>query len=141
MTAKDIRNYGEIENKIMALKQKIVAVSDSTRYSDKVYGSNPEYPYEEMSFKIVGSDSVMSSKQHKELVKMEKELAELERTKSIVEWLLENTEDDKDKEILRYLSQGLPQSLIASAVGMDQSSVSRHIDSMIKNIMLTLDNA
>lgn len=137
MTARDIRNYRRLENLIAAKNKQLIWLLGQTVFCDSVRGSNLEYPYEERTIKIVGGDSVMSSEQHRQIVKLERDIDELERNKRLIEWLVENAEDNTDREIMILTMQGKTQGEVSAVLRIDQSTVSRRIEAMIKNIMVT----
>lgn len=128
MTAKDLRNYKNLNRVINLMKKRVVELSTNT-VRDSVRGSNPNYPYEERSFSLIGAeDSLVYDKRLKEA---EEALEYYERVKEKIDKGVSLITDPTDRLILEYTLQGKSQQITADFVGVTQPLVSIRLKRII----------
>lgn len=134
MTLKDLQMYRFLDHAINLAIRDINAISETkTTYVDSVSGSNPDYPYEQRNFKVVGENHTAEDERKRRLRSAEMELARLKRMKADIERLSKETQDARDRIIVENTLRGKTQTYIATLIGVDQSTVSRRLDEIIKN--------
>ncbi|MGE9892937.1 hypothetical protein ACQRAF_11740 [Lachnospiraceae bacterium SGI.240] len=142
ITRRDIANYrllGILLDKDRRKLQKYVEKRPSC-YSGKVYGSNPQFPYEPRGFTIDGC-----SKHEQVKMKEWEENCRImeERIKTDIEYLhklemeidkvIADCKDIEDKAILEFTKDGMSQQEIALKLRIDQSLVSRRIKKYVSD--------
>ena len=128
MTARDLRNYKNLNRVINLMKKRVVELSTNT-VRDSVRGSNPNYPYEERSFSLVGAeDSLVYDKRLKEA---EESLEYYESVKEKIEKGISLIEDPTDRLILEYTLQGKSRQLTADFLDISQSLVSLRLKKIV----------
>ena len=130
MTIKDIQMYRFLDHAITLAIRDVNARAGSNSLRDSVTGSNPDYPYEERNFSVVGQDMAAEAERKQKLRSAEAELARLKILKARIEEMSRNLTDARDRIILENTMRGKTQVYIATLIGVDQSTISRRLDSI-----------
>ena len=127
MTVNDVKNYKHLDRAIRMAKQRLDDLGEVPTLSDKVSGSNPEYPYEARSFNVTGR-SQLAIMIHKQRVnEARKEIDRLVFLKRQIEELADEITDYTDKIIFTSTMDGKSQSQVAMMLHIDQATVSRKL--------------
>lgn len=136
LTRKDIANYKLLKALLERDQRKLdryIAKQPST-YSGKVYGSNPNFPYEPRGFTVGGcTDTEIHQRKEWDLkcremeVKIQDDIRRLNELEMAIDTVIANANDVEDKMILEYTKDGMSQQQIAMKVGLDRSVVSKRI--------------
>lgn len=136
ITRKDIANYKLLGVLLEKDKQKLANYIEKrpSCYAGKVYGSNPQFPYQPRGFTVSGCTENESAELREwELKCREMEIKvqeDIERLKNLtigIDRLIADCTDLEDKMILEFVKDGKSQQQIAMEIGLDQSAVSRRI--------------
>lgn len=136
ITRKDIANYKLLGVLLEKDKQKLANYIEKrpSCYAGKVYGSNPQFPYQPRGFTVSGCTENESAELREwELKCREMEIKvqeDIERLKNLtigIDRLIADCTDLEDKMILEFVKDGKSQQQIAMEIGLDQSVVSRRI--------------
>ena len=134
ISVSDLKDYRHINRIILAWQKNVDELNElaNKELTDKVVGSNPDYPYNEQSFKVRGVDnSPATSKYAVKLSQAKAQLAYYKEVKATVEQMREEITDLKDKLIFEYTIKGTPQSVIADLLAISQPSVSIRLVKML----------
>lgn len=136
ITRKDIANYKLLKVLLERDQRKLeryIAKQPST-YSGKVYGSNPEFPYEARGFTVGGcTDDEIHQREEWDLkcremeVKIQDDIHRLNELEMTIDSVIANAKDIEDKMILEYTKDGLSQQQIAFKLGMERSTITKRI--------------
>ncbi len=136
LTRKDIANYKLLKVLLERDQRKLdryIAKQPST-YSGKVYGSNPNFPYEPRGFTVGGcTDAEIRQRQEwdqkcREMeVKIQDDIRRLNELEMAIDTVIANANDVEDKMILEYTKDGMSQQEISMKLRIDQSWVSRRL--------------
>lgn len=136
ITRKDIANYKLLKVLLERDQKKLdryIAKQPST-YSGKVYGSNPNFPYEPRGFTVGGCTDAeirqrneWDQKCHEMEVKIQDDIRRLNELEVAIDTVIANAKDIEDKMILEYTKDGLSQQEISKIIGLEQSVVSRRL--------------
>ena len=127
MTASDVKNYRHLDKVIRAAKQKLDAIGEEPTLSDKVFGSNPEYPYEPRSFNVTGRSELAVLTHRRKVREAQAELDRLLILKRQIEETADDIIDVSDKLIFTATMKGQSQAQIAMTLGVDQGTISRRL--------------
>ena len=140
LTRKDIANYKLLKVLLERDQRKLdryIAKQPST-YSGKVYGSNPNFPYEPRGFTLTGcTDAEIQQRKewdHKcrEMeVKIQEDIRRLNKLEMMIDTVIAECSDIRDKAILEYTKDGLSQQEVALKLNIDQTLVSKRIKKYI----------
>ena len=130
MTASDVKNYRHLDKVIRAAKQKLDALGEEPTLSDKVFGSNPEYPYEPRSFNVTGRSELAVLTHRRKVREAQEELDRLLILKRQIEETADDIEDCVDKIIFTSTMKGQSQTQIAMALHIDQRTVGRRLQKL-----------
>ena len=133
MTIKDIQMYRFLDHAITLAIRDVNALAGSNSLRDSVTGSNPDYPYEERNFSVVGQDMAAEAERKQKLRSAEAELARLKILKARIEEMSRNLTDARDRIILENTMRGKTQVYIATLIGIDQSTVSRRLETICRS--------
>lgn len=136
LTRKDIANYKLLKVLLERDQKKLdryIAKQPST-YSGKVYGSNPNFPYEPRGFSVGGCTDA-EIRQRKEWdqkcremeAKIQDDIRRLNELEMSIDRVIADAKDIEDKMILEYTKDGMSQQEISKIVGLEQSVVSRRL--------------
>ena len=142
ITRKDIANYKLLKILLERDQKKLdryIAKQPST-YSGKVYGSNPNFPYEPRGFSVGGCTDA-EIRQRKEWnqkcremeIKIQDDIRKLNELELAIDTMIANAKDVEDKAILEYTKEGLSQQEIAMKLRIDQSWVSRRLKKYVSD--------
>jgi len=134
MTIKDIQMYRFLDHAINLAIRDVNSLAGSNSIRDSVTGSNPDYPYEERNFTVVGNDLFAEEERKRKLRRAEKELARLKTLKFQIEDMSRNLKDARDRIIIENTMKGKTQVYIATLIGIDQSTVSRRLECICKSV-------
>nr|DAM55596.1 MAG TPA: Protein of unknown function (DUF1492) [Caudoviricetes sp.] len=136
LTRKDIANYKLLKVLLERDQRKLdryIAKQPST-YSGKVYGSNPNFPYEPRGFTVGGcTDAEIRQRQEwnqkcREMeVKIQDDIRRLNELEIVIDTVIANAKDIEDKMILEYTKDGMSQQQIAFKLGMERSTITKRI--------------
>lgn len=136
LTRKDIANYKLLKALLERDQRKLdryIAKQPST-YSGKVYGSNPNFPYEPRGFTVGGcTDAEIRQRQEwdqkcREMeVKIQDDIRRLNELEMAIDTVIANANDVEDKMILEYTKDGMSQQQIAFKLGMERSTITKRI--------------
>lgn len=136
LTRKDIANYKLLKVLLERDQRKLdryIAKQPST-YSGKVYGSNPNFPYEARGFTVGGcTDAEIHQRQEwdrkcREMeVKIQDDIRRLNELEVAIDTVIANAKDIEDKMILEYTKDGMSQQQIAFKLGMERSTITKRI--------------
>lgn len=142
ITRKDIANYKLLKVLLEKDRRKLdryIAKQPST-YSGKVYGSNPQFPYEARGFTVGGcTDSEIRQREEWDLkcremeIKIQEDIHRINELEIAIDTVITDCEDIRDKAILEYTKDGLSQQEIALKLRIDQTLVSKRIKKYISN--------
>ena len=140
LTRKDIANYKLLKVLLELDQRKLdryIAKQPST-YSGKVYGSNPNFPYEARGFTVGGcTDAEIHQRQEwdqkcREMeVKIQDDIRRLNELEVAIDTVIAECSDIRDKAILEYTKDGLSQQEVALKLNIDQTLVSKRIKKYI----------
>lgn len=130
MTASDVKNYRHLDKVIRAAKQKLDALGEEPTLSDKVFGSNPEYPYEPRSFNVTGRNELAVLTHRKRVKEAQAELDRLLILRRQIEETADDIEDCVDKIIFTSTMKGQSQTQIAMTLHIDQRTVGRRLQKL-----------
>ena len=136
LTRKDIANYKLLKVLLERDQRKLdryIAKQPST-YSGKVYGSNPNFPYEPRGFTVGGcTDAEIRQRNEwdqkcREMeVKIQDVIRRLNQLEMAIDTVIANAKDIEDKMILEYTKDGMSQQQIAFKLGMERSTITKRI--------------
>ena len=136
LTRKDIANYKLLKVLLERDQRKLdryIAKQPST-YSGKVYGSNPNFPYEPRGFTVGGcTDAEIRQRNEwdqkcREMeVKIQDDIRRLNQLEMAIDTVITNAKDIEDKMILEYTKDGMSQQQIAFKLGMERSTITKRI--------------
>ena len=124
---KDLKDYRFIDAAISMAKKRLDDVSQKPMLSDKVSGSNPEYPYEQRGFRVTGINEDGLYAYQRRYDQAKREYDRLVRIKSEIEYMLSEIKNVKDRMIIQYIIDGRSQEYVARQMRMSQSRVSERI--------------
>ena len=136
ITRKDIANYKLLGVLLEKDRQKLADYIEKrpSCYAGKVYGSNPQFPYEPRGFSVSGCNEyeIAQMKEWEQKcremeVKVQEDIDRLKNLTIGIDRLIADCTDLEDKMILEYVKDGKSQQQIAMEIGLDQSIVSRRI--------------
>lgn len=125
MTISDVRNYRFIDRAIRMAQKRCDELQGLPVLTDKVYGSNPEFPYEAKGFNVNGSDMSVYDLQRRQYHAALAELQRLKGIKARIELIAASLTDVQDKIIFEGVMQGQSQTQIAVLLNVQQSCVSK----------------
>ena len=136
ITRKDLTNYKLLKvilEKDQKKLERYIEKRPST-YSGKVYGSNPQFPYEARGFTVSGCTDAEIRKMkewdaicRQMEIKVQEDINRLNELEVTIDTVIANCEDIEDKAILEYTKDGLPQQEIADLIGMERSTVAKRL--------------
>lgn len=142
ITRRDIANYKLLKVLLERDQRKLdryIAKQPST-YSGKVYGSNPNFPYEARGFTVCGcTDTEIHQRKEWDLkcremeVKIQDDIRRLNELEVAIDTVIANAKDVEDKAILEFTKDGMSQQEIALKLRIDQSLVSRRIKKYVSD--------
>lgn len=136
VTRKDIASYKLLKVLLERDRRKLERYIEKrpSEFVGKVYGSNPEFPYEARGFSVCGcTDSKMRQVKEWEAtcremeVTVQEDMKRLNELEVTIDKMIADCTDIEDKMILEYTKDGLSQQQIAMKVGLEQSVVSRRL--------------
>lgn len=136
ITRKDIANYKLLGVLLEKDRQKLADYIEKRPacYAGKVYGSNPQFPYEPRGFSVSGCNEyeIAQMKEWEQKcremeIKVQEDIDRLKNLMIGIDRLIADCTDLEDKMILEYVKDGKSQQQIAMEIGLDQSVVSRRI--------------
>lgn len=141
ITRKDIANYKLLKVLLERDKRKLARYVENqpSSYSGKVYGSNPQFPYEARGFTISGcTDTEMKQveewnrkcREMEELI--QEDVRRLNELEMKIDRIIAECTDIEDKLILEYTKDGMSQQNIADKIGMERSTVAKRIRKYVK---------
>lgn len=140
ITRKDIANYKLLKVLLEKDRRKLdryIAKQPST-YSGKVYGSNPQFPYEARGFTVGGcTDAEIRQREEwdskcRELETLiQDDIRKLNELEMKIDRLIVECQNVEDKLILEYTKDGLSQEKISEKIGLERSVISRRIKKYI----------
>ena len=129
LTRKDIANY-----KLLKVLLERDQRKQPSTYSGKVYGSNPNFPYEPRGFTVGGcTDTEIHQRKEWDLkcremeVKIQDDIRRLNELEMAIDTVIANANDVEDKMILEYTKDGMSQQQIAFKLGMERSTITKRI--------------
>jgi hypothetical protein len=125
MNANDVKNYRFLDRAIRVARRRCDDLRDMPVMSDKVYGSNPEFPYESKGFNVSGSDMSYAEIHKAQYEAALEELQRLQELKHEIEDVAMSLVDVQDKAIFEGIMNGQSQTQIAITLCIDQSYVSK----------------
>ena len=142
ITRKDIANYKLLKVLLERDQKKLdryIAKQPST-YSGKVYGSNPNFPYEPRGFTVGGcTDAAIQQRKEWDMkcremeVKIQDDIRRLNELEMKIDTVIAECSDIEDKAILEYTKDGLQQKEISELVGIERSAISRRIKKYVSD--------
>ena len=136
ITRKDIANYKLLGVLLEKDRQKLADYIEKrpSCYAGKVYGSNPQFPYEPRGFSVSGCNEYEIA-QMKEWEQKCREMEikvrdDIDRLKNLaigIDRLIADCTDLEDKAILEYTKEGLSQHDISELIGMERSTVAKRL--------------
>lgn len=142
ITRKDIANYKLLKVLLERDKRKLEKYIDKrpSEFMGKVYGSNPEFPYQERGFSVCGclSSEIQRVKEWEETCReleviIQEDIKKLNEIEAAIDKTIASCRDLEDKAILEYTKDGLSQQQIAMRVGLEQSVVSRRLKKYVSD--------
>lgn len=136
VTRKDIANYKLLKVLLERDQRKLdrYTAKQPSTYSGKVYGSNPNFPYEARGFTVGGcTDAEIRQRQEwdqkcREMeVKIQGDIRRLNELEVAIDTVIANAKDIEDKMILEYTKDGMSQQQIAFKLGMERSTITKRI--------------
>ena len=140
LTRKDIANYKLLKVLLERDQRKLdrYIAKQPSAYSGKVYGSNPNFPYEARGFTVGGcTDAEIHQRQEwnqkcREMeVKIQDDIHRLNELEIAIDTVIAECSDIRDKAILEYTKDGLSQQEVALKLNIDQTLVSKRIKKYI----------
>lgn len=140
LTKKDFEDYKKIGLRISALQDRIEKLKEmEVQYEHgAVKGSNPNFPYQPMSFHVSGynirDDDKRRNKIYNLRIQLAEEIKKEESKRLAVEEFINSIEDRTDSLIFTYYYlDKMSQEEIAKQLCIDQSGVSRRMTKYLKN--------
>lgn len=134
MDKKTLEDYRLLEQRIRTKRARIEKLKNMAARWEyaAVRGSNPEFPYQPVSFHVSGynirDDEKKQIRIHSLMESMKKDVAAAEQQRLAVEEFIENIPDMTDQLIFTYMYlEGMTQEQAAEKLYMDQSRISRRI--------------
>lgn len=136
ITRKDLTNYKLLKVLLEKDQKKLERYIEKrpSTYSGKVYGSNPQFPYEARGFTVSGcTDAEMRKMKEwdatcREMeIKVQEDINRLNELEVTIDTVIADCDDIEDKAILEYTKDGLSQQEIAFKLKIDQSLVSKRL--------------
>lgn len=134
MERKELEEYLLLEQRIQTKKSRIEKLKNMAARCEygAVRGSNPEFPYQPMSFHVSGYNIRDDEKKRFRICSLsaglEKDIAASEQKRLDIEEFVESITDPTDQLIFTYIYlQGMTQEQAAKKLHMDRSRVSRRI--------------
>ena len=140
ITRRDIANYKLLGILLEKDKKKLERYIEKrpSCYSGKVYGSNPQFPYEARGFTITGCtehEQQQMKKWEEDCRIMEEQIQSdiryLNELEFAIDNVIANCKDIEDKAILEYTKDGLCQQEIAEIMCMERSTVSKRLSKYV----------
>ena len=134
ITRRDIANYKLLGILLEKDKKKLERYIEKrpSCYSGKVYGSNPQFPYEARGFTITGCTEYEQQQMKKweedcRIIEeqIQSDIRYLNELELAIDNVIANCKDIEDKAILEYTKDGLCQQEIAEIMCMERSTVSK----------------
>lgn len=142
ITRKDIANYKLLGVLLEKDRQKLADYVEKrpSCYAGKVYGSNPQFPYEPRGFSVSGCNEYEIA-QMKEWerkcremeIKVQEDIDRLKNLTIGIDRLIADCTDLEDKMILECTKDGMSQQQIARKVGLERSVVSKRIKKYVSD--------
>ena len=133
MTVNDVKNFKHMEKAIQMAKKRLDDLGETPTLSDKVFGSNPEYPYEARSFTVTGRNELAVVIHRRRVAEAKAELDRLLILKRQIEETLDDIVDFTDKIIFESTMKGKSQAQIAMMLHVDQATVSRKLKKLCQS--------
>lgn len=134
LNRKDFEDYQKIGLKISSLRDRIAKLEEiaARREYGAVKGSNPDFPYQPMSFHVSGYNIREDEKKRAKIrnlkIQLEKELRKEEEKRLEIEGFISGIEERTDNLIFTYYYlEKMNQEEIAGKLHIDRSRVSRRI--------------
>lgn len=140
ITRRDIANYKLLGILLEKDKKKLERYIEKrpSCYSGKVYGSNPQFPYEARGFTITGCteyEQQQTKKWEEDCRIIEEQIQSdiryLNELELAIDNVIANCKDIEDKAILEYTKDGLCQQEIAEIMCMERSTVSKRLSKYV----------
>ena len=136
LTRKDLANYKLLKVLLERDQRKLdryIAKQPST-YSGKVYGSNPNFPYEARGFTVGGcTDAEIQQRKEWDMkcremeVRIQDDIRRLNQLEMEIDTVIANAKDIEDKMILEYTKDGMSQKQISELIGMERSTIAKRL--------------
>lgn len=136
MTASDVKNYRFLDRAIRSARRRVDDLRDAPVISDKVYGSNPDFPYESKGFNISGNDMAVADMAKMRYQAAVEELNRLLGLKREIEEAAMSITDVQDKIIFESVMKGQSQTQISIALGVQQSCVSKKFRKILEKFSI-----
>lgn len=140
MDKKTLESYGRIKLEIEALEKRIKTLQKEQPQAEhvSVRGSNPDFPYQPMSFHFNGYNIRADEDRHRKVEQVIKKLQakkdKLQDLEDEIESFIDSIDDITLRLIFRYrYLQGMTQEEIGRKLHIDRSRISRRIDCFLKN--------
>lgn len=136
ITRKDLTNYKLLKVLLEKDHKKLERYIEKrpSAYSGKVYGSNPQFPYEARGFTVSGCTDAEIRKMkewdatcRQMEIKVQEDINRLNELEVTIDMVIADCGDIEDKAILEYTKDGLSQQEIAFKLKIDQSLVSKRL--------------
>ena len=134
MNKKDFEDYQKIGLRISSLNDRIEKLEEMAAQYEygAVKGSNPDFPYQPMSFHVSGYNIREDEKKRNRIqnlkIQLEKEIQKEETKRLEIEEFINSIEDRTDNLIFTYYYlDKMSQEEIARKLHVDRSRVSRRI--------------
>lgn len=144
MDKKTLEDYKKLDQDIKALENRIHNLrSMAANYEyGSAKGSNPEFPYQPMTFHVSGYNILDDEKKRIRIrnleIKLEKQKKASEEKRIAVEEFIAGIEDTTLRLIFTYLFvDGMNQEEVGKRLCMDRSRVSRKVDNYLKRTQST----
>lgn len=140
ITRRDIANYKLLGILLEKDKKKLERYIEKrpSCYSGKVYGSNPQFPYEARGFTITGCAEYEQQQMKKweedcRIIEeqIQSDIRYLNELELAIDNVIANCKDIEDKAILEYTKDGLCQQEIAEIMCMERSTVSKRLSKYV----------
>lgn len=140
MDKKTLESYGKIKLEIGALEKRIKRLQTEQPQAEhvSVRGSNPEFPYQPMSFHF-GGYNIKENEYRRQKVEQAVKRLQTKKEKLLaledeIESFIDSIDDITLRLIFRYrYLDGLTQEQIGRILHMDRSNVSKKIDAYFKD--------
>jgi len=134
---KTLESYQKIKLEKEELKQKLINMRGE-RHHASVRGSNPEFPYQPMSFHMegyyAGEDEKLRRRKEATKKRIHAKVIMLQQLEDEIEAFIDSIPDVTLRLIFRYrYLDGLTQEEIGKRLHIDRSRISRKIDGYLKN--------